>query len=182
MAPWNCLQRRPPPARWKKRSKEGSDTPTRAGEHRRPGRLRLILLAVLPLILTSSAATAFWGIAPYHPSQPPDQIRLSWSGDPHTSIGLNSFLLALNPFNFEAYLRRGRAYGRLGEAPKAIDDYSMFLSCVPKEDKRRAEVLFRRSNNYFVLGDSARAQADLQQLAELLKKESGVRTQKSQKK
>ena len=33
-------------------------------------------------------------------------------GDAHTSIGLNSFLLALNPFNFEAYLRRGRAYGR----------------------------------------------------------------------
>jgi hypothetical protein len=65
---------------------ERSDKPTRARERGYPGRLRWLLLAVLPAILTSSAAVAFWGITAYDPNASPDQVRLSWSGDPHTSI------------------------------------------------------------------------------------------------
>jgi serine/threonine protein kinase/WD40 repeat protein/tetratricopeptide (TPR) repeat protein len=84
-----------------------------------------------------------------------------------TSIGLNSFLLALNPFNFEAYLRRGKAYGRLGESKRAMDDYTLFLLLAPPQDQRRGEALFRRSNNYANLKDSSKAEADLQTLAVL---------------
>jgi WD40 repeat protein len=89
------------------------------------------------------------------------------TGDDRTSIGLNSFLLALNPFNREAYYQRGRAYGRMKEPQKAVADYNLFLALTPPEDKRRAEVLFRRSNNYTALNQHAQALADLLQLAPL---------------
>src|SRR5262249_44070028 len=62
-------------------------------------------------------------------------------GGYRTSIGLNSFLVALNPFNFEAYLHRAQAYSRLGEWHKAVSDYSMFLAWAAPDDKRRAEAL-----------------------------------------
>jgi tetratricopeptide (TPR) repeat protein len=82
-------------------------------------------------------------------------------------IGLNSFLLSLNPFNLEAYLHRGRAYGALGKSQKAIDDYSMALALTPPAHKSRGETLLRRSNNYATLGDLPRAEADLGTIAEL---------------
>ena len=63
-----------------------SDGPTQAAKKGRPGRLRWLLLALLPLILAGTGAAAFLGMRPYDPGQPPDQIKLSWSGDPHTSI------------------------------------------------------------------------------------------------
>jgi WD40 repeat protein len=98
------------------------------------------------------------------------------TGDDRTSIGLNSFLLALNPFNREAYLQRGLAHGRRKEAAKAIVDYSLFLAIAPPQDKRRAEVLFRRSTHYTALNQHAQALADLLQLAPLeLDASSGLR-------
>jgi hypothetical protein len=38
------------------------------------------------LVLGGSAAVAFLGVKPYDPGHPADQIKLSWSGDPHTSV------------------------------------------------------------------------------------------------
>jgi serine/threonine protein kinase/WD40 repeat protein len=82
------------------------------------------------------------------------------------SIGLNTFLLKLNPFNWEAYYQRGRKYAMQGESEKAIADYSMALALLPAHDPRRVEVLFRRFTNYYrLVGDKARGLADLQQLA-----------------
>ncbi|HLJ93232.1 MAG TPA: tetratricopeptide repeat protein [Gemmataceae bacterium] len=86
-------------------------------------------------------------------------------GGDHIEIAVNSLLLVLNPFNFEAYFQRGRAYGRLGEYPHAIADYSMALALMPAGHPGRGEALFRRSNNYRHLYDPSRAEADLQTLA-----------------
>jgi hypothetical protein len=49
-------------------------------------RLRWLLLALLPLVLAATGAAAFLGMKPYDPGRPADQIKLSWHGDPHTSI------------------------------------------------------------------------------------------------
>jgi eukaryotic-like serine/threonine-protein kinase len=92
--------------------------------------------------------------------------RLS-AGDP-ASIGLNSFLLSLNPFNWERYYQRGRSYAMDGQSAKAIADYSMALTLLPPQHPRRAEILFRRFNNYYYrVGDKARGLADLQQLVSM---------------
>jgi tetratricopeptide (TPR) repeat protein len=88
-------------------------------------------------------------------------------GGYRTCIGLNSLLLALNPFNFEAYLHRGRAHGTLGEPEQAIADYSLALALTPPHHKTQGEALLRRSNNYRNLNDLPKAEADLQTLAEL---------------
>jgi WD40 repeat protein/tetratricopeptide (TPR) repeat protein len=87
--------------------------------------------------------------------------------DPRTKIGLSSFRLALNPFDFEAYFDRGRAYAQQKAPRKAIADYSMALALMPADHKSRGEVLLRRSNNYRALNDQVRRDADLQQIAEL---------------
>jgi hypothetical protein len=59
----------------------------RAPDHDPHGkRLRQILLAVLPVVLLGSAAAAFLGVKPYDPGHPADQIKLSWSGAPQTSV------------------------------------------------------------------------------------------------
>src|SRR5262249_9109485 len=122
-----------------------------------------------------------WDLPPYAPGKdsavPPLQIEVDLAGLGHafeslpggdrTSIGLNTFLLPLNPFNFEAYLTLGRAYGSLGEPQKALADYSMALALIPPEHKSRGEVLFRRSNNYQRLNDLSKAHADLREFAEL---------------
>jgi tetratricopeptide (TPR) repeat protein len=47
------------------------------------------------------------------------------SSNPRNEVGVYSFVLALNPFNFSAYSRRAWAHRRLGEAKQAIDDYSL---------------------------------------------------------
>src|SRR5262249_6440060 len=120
-----------------------------------------------------------WGLPPYEPGKDGDAAKPLevtvdlgnafhlLTGDDRTSIGLNSFLLTLNPFNWEAYLQRGLAYGRRKEAAQAIADYSRFLALAPPEDKRRAEVLFRRSNNYKALTRQAESLADVLQLVQL---------------
>src|SRR6266545_5199999 len=48
--------------------------------------LRLLLLTLLPVLVLATGAVAFLGLRSYDPGEPPDQIRLSWSGDPHTTI------------------------------------------------------------------------------------------------
>jgi serine/threonine protein kinase len=82
-------------------------------------------------------------------------------------IGLNSFLLAMNPYNFEAYAQRAHAYQRMWELEKATADYTMALALMPPEHKTRGEVLFARSSTYRRLQDLSKEEADLQQIAEL---------------
>jgi serine/threonine protein kinase/WD40 repeat protein len=96
------------------------------------------------------------------------------TGDDRTSIGLCSVLLSLNPFNWEAYLQRGLAHGRSKDRQKAIADYSMFLDLAPPQDGRRAEVLFRRSNNYKNRGQHADSLADVLRMAQLNHAEAGA--------
>jgi serine/threonine protein kinase/WD40 repeat protein/Tfp pilus assembly protein PilF len=86
----------------------------------------------------------------------------AWLGaDPRVQVGISSFLLALNPFNFQAYLQRGRAHAALGEQQKAIADYTTYLALLPAGDPRRAEAILRRAGNYALMNDQARALADL---------------------
>jgi tetratricopeptide (TPR) repeat protein len=83
------------------------------------------------------------------------------------ATGLNSFLLALNAFNWQAYGQRGRAHALQDENEKAIADYSRALALLPAQDSRRADILLRRANNYEVVRDYARALADLHELLRL---------------
>jgi WD40 repeat protein len=116
-----------------------------------------------------------WELSPYAPARRGDadeslrvQVKSQWEavvvGDNGSLVGLNSLLLALNPFNFEAYYQRGRAHGRLVQSQKAIDDYSVVLAFLSPTDERRPDVLMRRAHSYWQLGDGARALADLQEL------------------
>jgi tetratricopeptide (TPR) repeat protein len=84
-----------------------------------------------------------------------------------TCIGLNSLVLALNPWNFDAHLQRGRAFARQGESENAIADYTMALFLMPSNHKSYGEMLFRRNNNYRRLNDLTKAHADLQTIADL---------------
>jgi hypothetical protein len=47
--------------------------------------MRWRLIARLSVALVVVVGAAFWAAKPQGPTQPPDQIKLSWSGDPHTS-------------------------------------------------------------------------------------------------
>ncbi len=62
------------------------DEPAQAAKTGHAGRLRWLLRALLALIVTAAVAAAFRGAKPSGTRQPPDQIKLSWSGDPHTSV------------------------------------------------------------------------------------------------
>src|SRR5262249_27891691 len=118
-----------------------------------------------------------WDLSSYPPAAPEKNTRpLTVSIDygtslaitnPQQAVAVYSLAIALCPINPEAYLQRGLAYGKLNEAQKAINDYSLFLALAPPADKRRAEVLFRRSNNYRALHQHARVLADLLQLVPL---------------
>jgi tetratricopeptide (TPR) repeat protein len=119
-----------------------------------------------------------WELPSYSPAgedePPPLQVKVELGrafeflpGADRTAIGLSSFLLALNPFNYEAYWQRGRAYGRQREPTKAIADYSMALALLLPGDPRRAQLLLRRAHNYRTLQDKARAVADLHQLVSM---------------
>jgi tetratricopeptide (TPR) repeat protein len=122
-----------------------------------------------------------WGLPPYPPAarekvaKPltvkvdlgdlPQQIFSA--ANPLEAVTVYSLAIALCPINPEAYLQRGLAYGRLKEAQKAIDDYSMFLLLTSMEDQRRAEVLFRRSTNYAAINQRARVMADILKMLQL---------------
>jgi tetratricopeptide (TPR) repeat protein len=55
--------------------------------------------------------------------------------EPRRQVALSTFALALNPFNFQAYLRRGQAYARLGEWPKAAEDFRAALTWMPAHNQ-----------------------------------------------
>jgi tetratricopeptide (TPR) repeat protein len=86
---------------------------------------------------------------------------------PEDAVIRNNRALVANPFSAEAYFQRGRAYGRLQKHDLAVADYSMFFLLAPAGDARRAEVLYRRSNNHKILGKAAARQRDLLALARL---------------
>jgi serine/threonine protein kinase/WD40 repeat protein len=83
------------------------------------------------------------------------------------AIAVCTISLAHLPFNPEAYLNRGGAYGRLEEWRQAIADYSMFLAMTPSSGPRRAEILYRRCSSYLMLSEDAAALADLLAFASL---------------
>jgi serine/threonine protein kinase/WD40 repeat protein/Tfp pilus assembly protein PilF len=59
----------------------------------------------------------------------PEQQRLYWQ----RQAGVNSLLLALNPWNFQARLARATAWSRLGDHARASDDYNQALLLLPSE-------------------------------------------------
>jgi serine/threonine protein kinase/WD40 repeat protein/Tfp pilus assembly protein PilF len=118
-----------------------------------------------------------WDMPPYLPRDPWDDARAlrikvdlgqasqSLGMDllqPREQIGLCSFLLALNPFNYQTYMDRGSAYTKLGEWSKAIDDLSLALALMPSDPKPRALALIRRAYNYSQIKEFTRSLADLQ--------------------
>jgi serine/threonine protein kinase/WD40 repeat protein len=112
---------------------------------------------------------------PLPPPNRPPEVRVD-SGylkpltdfpDPRHAAAVYSLALALQPLNHEAALQRGLAFGRLKKQQAAIDDYTLFLALTAADDPRRAEVLFRRSNNSLNLGNRAAAINDLLQMATL---------------
>ena len=84
---WSCRpDRRCRPANWGRWAVTEPDEPAQAAKTGHAGRLRWLLRALLALIVTAAVAAAFRGAKPSGTRQPPDQIKLSWSGDPHTSV------------------------------------------------------------------------------------------------
>jgi serine/threonine protein kinase/WD40 repeat protein len=111
-----------------------------------------------------------WDLLPYPPPAHsrfagPLAIHVDYP-DPKAAIGTSSLALALNPFNWDAYYQRGRAYGALKQPVHAIADYSMFLTLAPPTDQRRPEVLFRRSNSFLTLNRRAESLADMLHIAQ----------------
>jgi serine/threonine protein kinase/WD40 repeat protein/tetratricopeptide (TPR) repeat protein len=76
-------------------------------------------------------------------------------------IGVNSLIVAFQPFNFKAYRQRGRAYALLNQARLACNDYSMALWLMPPSDPNRANLLGRRARNYLVLKEYDKALSDI---------------------
>lgn len=97
---------------------------------------------------------------------PRDPSKLLPGGDPGL-IELNSFLLAISPFHFEAYLQRGYAYERAWELQKAVGDYTMALALMPSGYKGHGDVLYARSCTYRRLQERSRADADMLTIAQL---------------
>jgi serine/threonine protein kinase/WD40 repeat protein len=81
---------------------------------------------------------------------------------PREQIGLCSFLLALNPFNYQTYMQRGSAYTKLGEWSKAIDDLSLAMALMSADPKPRALALIRRAYSYSQIKEFTRSLSDLQ--------------------
>jgi WD40 repeat protein len=118
-----------------------------------------------------------WGLPPLPLAAPGPPLRvevdrgyLAHPGDfpdARAAVALFTLALALQPANPEAHLQRGRAFGRLGQRREAVADYSAFLALTPPAEPRRAEVLYRRSNNYDRLQNAAASLRDLLEMAAL---------------
>jgi serine/threonine protein kinase/WD40 repeat protein len=118
-----------------------------------------------------------WDRPPYPPTAPqkatpPLTVSVDYGtsivlSHPREAVGVYSLAIGLWPLNPEPYLQRGRAFGQLRQAQKAIADYSMCLALTSPADKRRPEILFRRFNNYLALHQQAAALTDLLQLIRL---------------
>jgi tetratricopeptide (TPR) repeat protein len=81
--------------------------------------------------------------------------------DPRYEVGLSSFVLALNPFNFQAYLRRGHAYAELGEVQRAADDYRKAAALMPAHLRRCSAHFVAVVEDARTLRDYAKALGDL---------------------
>jgi serine/threonine protein kinase/WD40 repeat protein/tetratricopeptide (TPR) repeat protein len=114
-----------------------------------------------------------WDLAPYPPrpdgedSQPlPVRVDLGEFApfqahdDPRRQVGLNSFVLALNPYNFQAYLRRGQAHARLGELERAAADYRTALTWMPAPNRLCAARFAARAADPEALREYVRTLAD----------------------
>jgi tetratricopeptide (TPR) repeat protein len=81
-----------------------------------------------------------WDLPPYPPPKNADTTPLKIEVDmgglgmtPQQQAGINSLLLALNPWNFQALLARATAWRRLGDHARAVDDYRQALLLLPWE-------------------------------------------------
>jgi serine/threonine protein kinase/WD40 repeat protein len=81
-----------------------------------------------------------WELPPYPPPKDADTTPLKVEVDlgglgmtPRQQAGVNSLLLALNPWNFQALLARATAWRGLGDHARALDDYSQALLFLPAE-------------------------------------------------
>jgi tetratricopeptide (TPR) repeat protein len=96
-----------------------------------------------------------WDLAPISPPQNPgnshplqahiDRGTLIWESSPNDpdrlrqEVGIYSIVLSLNPFNFQAYRKRGEAHRRQGEYAKALDDLSMALILTTPDNQPRLD-------------------------------------------
>ncbi|HMF15098.1 MAG TPA: hypothetical protein VKE94_22440, partial [Gemmataceae bacterium] len=78
-------------------------------------------------------------------------------------IGVNSLVLAFQPFNWKAYRQRGRAHAMLQESRQAIDDYSSALGLLPATDANRLDLFSRRAWSYLALREYDQALADIRE-------------------
>jgi tetratricopeptide (TPR) repeat protein len=81
-----------------------------------------------------------WDLPPYPPPKNAHATPLKVEVDmgdlgmtPAQQAGINSVLLALNPWNSQALLARATAWSRLGDHGRAIDDYHQALLLLPVE-------------------------------------------------
>jgi tetratricopeptide (TPR) repeat protein len=104
-----------------------------------------------------------WDWPPFPPSQGPEdggparvEVDLGPQGaavvgSPAQQVGLNSMLVALNPFNHLAYLQRAWAYSQLGEPRKAVADLNLALALAGEYHSLRSD----RDTVMFALADMA---------------------------
>ena len=120
----------------------------------------------------------YWDLPEFPPALPPVrplQVRVDAGffrpyadfPDANHAVAAYTIGLAHLPINPEAYLQRGLAYARLQQGQRAIADYSIFLALSPPSDPRRAEILYRRSQNNAKLKDFAAELHDLLEMASL---------------
>ncbi len=73
-------------------------------------------------------------------SSGPVRVEVDLGPSPAQQVGLNSLLVALNPFNHLAYLQRGWAYSQLGELRKAVADVNLALALADSPHPQRPNV------------------------------------------
>jgi serine/threonine protein kinase/WD40 repeat protein/tetratricopeptide (TPR) repeat protein len=83
--------------------------------------------------------------------------------DPRYDLALSSLVVALNPFNFQAYLRRGHAYAELGEVQKAAEDYRRSAALMPAHLRRCSARFVAVVEDAGTLRDYVKAVGDLVQ-------------------
>jgi tetratricopeptide (TPR) repeat protein len=124
-----------------------------------------------------------WNLPPYEPHRrtpaAPPKVQVVWGSwlamvNPREAVALYSLAIAQCPFNVEAYWLRGLAHGRLEDHRQAIADYSRALAWLPRDDRRRPELLLRRAGNCRRLGDFAGALKDLRRFTALDRDQAGV--------
>jgi len=106
-----------------------------------------------------------------HPQASPMEVKVDLGdfasslrpNDPRYEVGLSSLVLALNPFNFQAYLRRGHAYAELGEVQKAAEDFRASAALMPAHLRRCSAHFAAVVEDAEALRDYVKALGDLLQ-------------------